>query len=175
MNLTIELSERGVRDGVVLIAAYHFLLSAASFLSMTAIFVYAILPAMSGASKGGVQSLYLPVLGAMVSLILTVAYLITGAGLIRVKNAARMAGIFLSLFGIVGGLFSVVGGVVGSFNTLPSDWLSIGLVGLVLVCVYSMLVFLDLVTLIFLLNAQVRAVFYGEEWYAQAVEVMETD
>lgn len=173
MNLTIELSERGVRDGVVLIAAYHFLLAVVSFLSMTAIFVYAIFPVLSGNSNSGIQSLYLPVLGLLVTLFLTIAYFITGIGLIRIKNAARMAGIFLALFGIVGGLFAVVGGVVGSLNALPNDWLSVGLLGLSLICVYSIIVFLDIITLVFLLNAQVRSVFYGEEWYAQALEVME--
>ncbi len=173
MNLTIELSERGVRDGVVLIAAYHFLLAVASFLSLTAIFVYSIFPVISGNSSNGIQFLYLPILGVVITLFLAIAYFVTGIGLIRIKNAARMAGIFLALFGIIGGIFAVLGGVIGSLNAIPNDWLTVGIIGLALICVYSILVFLDIITLVFLLNAQVRSVFYGEEWYAQALEVME--
>jgi hypothetical protein len=88
MNLTIELSERGVRDGVVLIAAYHFLLAVASFLSLTAIFVYSIFPVISGNSSNGIQFLYLPILGVVITLFLAIAYFVTGIGLIRIKNAA---------------------------------------------------------------------------------------
>jgi len=172
MNLTVELSERGVRDGVMLVAAYHFLLAIAGFLGAMAIFVYAILPIVGGNSNNAAQSLFLPFLGAVIGLILTIAYLFTGIGLIRFRNSARMVGIFLSLFGVVVGLFSVLGGIVSSFNQFPSDWLTIGMIGIIMSCAYTMLVFLDIVTLIFLLNGQVRAVFYGEEWLAEAVEQM---
>lgn len=173
MNLTVELSERGVRDGVVLVAAYHFLLAIAAFLGTLAIFVYAILPGLGGSSAGGVQGLFLPFLGAIAGMILALVYLTVGFGLMRLKNSARMVGIFLSLFGVVAGLFSVMGGIIGGFNRMPSDWLTVGMISLVLVCVYSILVFLDIITLIFLMNWQVRAVFYGEEWLAEAAESIE--
>jgi hypothetical protein len=169
MNLTIELSERGVRDGVVLVAAYHFLLAIATFLGSMAIFVYAILPAFNGSEASGAQNLFLPILGAIVGLFLAVAYVFTAIGLLRFRNTSRMAGIFLSLFGIVIGLFCVLGGIVGSFNQFSADWMTIGMVGIILSCGYTLLVFLDLITLIYLLNGQVRAVFYGEEWLADAV------
>lgn len=173
MNLTVELSERGVRDGVVLVAAYHFLLAIAAFLGTLAIFVYAILPGLGGDSANGVQGLFLPFLGVVVGLILTLAYLAVGLGLMRLKNSARMGGIFLSLFGIVAGIFSVLGGILSGFNQMSADWLTVGMISLVLVCVYSILVFMDLVTLVFLMNWQVRAVFYGEEWLAEAAESIE--
>jgi hypothetical protein len=172
MNMTIELSERGVRDGVTLIGAYHFLLAVASLLGTLAVFVYAILPGLSSGASGVAQSLFLPVLGVIIGFVLTVAYALTGIGLIQIRNSARMTAIFLSLFGIVVGLFSVMGGIVGSFNSMQPDWASVGMTGLILVCGYSILTFLDIITLVFLLNWRVRAVFYGEEWLAQASETM---
>jgi len=172
MNMTIELSERGVRDGVTLIGAYHFLLSAAALLGTLAVFVYAILPGLSSGASGAAQSLFLPILGVIIGFVLTVAYALTGIGLIQIRNSARMTAIFLSLFGIVVGLFSVMGGIVGSFNSLQPDWASVGMTGLILVCGYSILTFLDVITLVFLLNWRVRAVFYGEEWLAKASETM---
>lgn len=173
MNLSIQLSERGVRDGVVLIAAYHFLLSIASFLGCLAVFVYAIIPNLPSSSQGGVQTLFLPILGVLISFVLSAAYFITGIGLIQIKNVARMTGIFLALFGIVVGIFSVMGGIIGSFSNMSSDWLTILMIGLVLICTYSILVFLDVITLLFLLNWQVRSVFYGEEWLSQASQSLE--
>jgi hypothetical protein len=170
MNLSIELSERGVRDGVVLVAAYHFLLAVAALLGTIAIFVYTILPDWFGTNSGGIQFLFLPFLGTVIGIILAVAYAITGIGLVRLKNSARMAGIFLALFGIVAGLFGVMGGIASSFSSLPTNWLQIGIIGLIFICVYSILVFLDIITLIFLLNMQVRSVFYGQEWMATAKE-----
>lgn len=172
MNMTIELSERGVRDGVILIGAYHFLLAVAALLGTLAVFVYAILPGLSSNASGVAQSLFLPVLGVIIGFVLTVAYALTGIGLIQIRNSARMTSIFLSLFGIVVGLFSVMGGIVGSFNSIQPDWAFVGLTGLILVCGYSILTFLDVITLVFLLNWRVRAVFYGEEWLAQASESM---
>ena len=172
MNMTIELSERGVRDGVTLIGAYHFLLAVASLLGTLAVFVYAILPGLSSGASGVAQSLFLPVLGVIIGFVLTVAYALTGIGLIQIRNSARMTAIFLSLFGIVVGLFSVMGGIVGSFNSMQPDWASVGMTGLILVCGYSILTFLDVITLVFLLNWRVRAVFYGEEWLAKASETM---
>ena len=172
MNMTIELSERGVRDGVTLIGAYHFLLAVASLLGTLAVFVYAILPGLSSGASGVAQSLFLPVLGVIIGFVLTMAYALTGIGLIQIRNSARMTAIFLSLFGIVVGLFSVMGGIVGSFNSMQPDWASVGMTGLILVCGYSILTFLDIITLVFLLNWRVRAVFYGEEWLAQASETM---
>jgi hypothetical protein len=65
-----------------------------------------------------------------------------------------------------------MGGIVGSFNSMQPDWASVGMTGLILVCGYSILTFLDVMTLVFLLNWRVRAVFYGEEWLAQASETM---
>ena len=170
MNMSIELSERSVRDGVVLIGTYHFLLAVTALLGTLAVFVYAILPGLSSGTPGMAQLLFLPVLGVIIGFVLSVAYAITGIGLIQIRNSARMTAIFLSLFGIVVGLFIVMGGVVGSFNTLQPDWASVGLTGLLLVCGYSILTFLDIITLVFLLNWRVRAVFYGEEWLARASE-----
>ncbi|MEI7989830.1 MAG: hypothetical protein WCI88_12400 [Chloroflexota bacterium] len=170
MNLTIELSERGVRDGVSLIAAYHFLLAVASLLGTLAIIVYSIFPIWSGAANGSIQNLFLPFLGTVTGAMLTIAYLITGIGLLRFKNSARMWGIFLALFGVIAGLFSVIGGIASGFSMLPDNGLQLGMIGLSLICAYAILVLLDIIILVFLLNMQVRSVFYGQEWLLTATE-----
>lgn len=170
MNLTIELSERGVRDGVFLTGAYHFLLAMVALLGTLAVFVYAILPSLSNPSADNAQSLFLPITGTLVGVVLSLAYTGVGIGLIKMRNSARMTAIFLSLFGILIGVFSFLGGIVGAVNTTQPDWTAIGMISLMLVCVYSLIAFLDIVVLIFLLNWRVRSVFYGEEWLAEAVE-----
>ncbi len=91
MNLTIELSEKGVRNGVFLIGAYHFLLALVALLGTIGIFIFAILPSLSIPRSDNAQSLFLPITGILVGIVMTLAYTGVGIGLIKMRNSARMA------------------------------------------------------------------------------------
>lgn len=91
MNLTIELSEKGVRNGVFLIGVYHFLLALVALLGIIAIFVFAILPSLYIPRSDNAHSLFLPITGILVGIVMTLAYTGVGIGLIKMRYSARMA------------------------------------------------------------------------------------
>lgn len=153
------MSNRTLRDGIILVGAFHFLMAFLSLVGAVGIYFYGIATATA---QGG--SLFMPVLGLMVSLLLFFIYLIIGIGVIRHNNAARIGGIFMSLVGIMSGFISVIGALAAKVQDAATVSLaSTAMTGLIFICIYSILAFLDIFILIFLFNNQVRNFFYPEE------------
>jgi hypothetical protein len=155
-------SDKTVRDGVVLVASYHFLLAIISLVAALAIFIFSIVPSFSGTASS--SSIFMPVVGIVLGLFLTVFYGITGNGLIALKNSARMGAVFLALFGTIGGLFVLVGAGIPVVNTLLPDMAAVSGVIVGGLCGYALMTVLDLAVLTFLFNRRVRALFYGEPY-----------
>jgi len=153
-------SDKSVRDGVMLIASYHFLLAILSLVGALAIVIFSIVPAISGVSAG--QPLFLPVVGGIVGIFLTIFYGVTGSGLIALKNSARMGAVFLALFGTIGGLFILIGAGIPTVSNLLPDMAAVAGVIVGGLCGYALLTVLDLVVLAFMFNRRVRSLFYGE-------------
>ena len=153
--------ERAIHDQVSLASAYHILMAIAYFIGAAAIFVYAILPILSDGSTGLTQKLFLPVTGAILSLLLVGLYAVTGNGLLKMRNSARMGAVFLALLGIIGGLFGQAGTVaLGIVSLEPTLGTAIG-VGLGSIATYALTAGLDLIILLFLIKEPVRDVFYA--------------
>ena len=153
--------ERAIHDQVSLASAYHILMAIAYFIGAAAIFVYAILPILSDGSTGLTQKLFLPVTGAILSLLLVGLYAVTGNGLLKMRNSARMGAVFLALLGIIGGLFGQAGAVaLGIVSLDPTLGAAIG-VGLGSIATYALTAGLDLIILLFLIKEPVRDVFYA--------------
>lgn len=153
--------ERVIHDQVSLASAYHILMAIAYFIGAAAIFVYAILPILGDGSTGLTQKLFLPVTGAILSLLLVGLYAVTGNGLLKMRNSARMGAVFLALLGIIGGLFGQAGAVaLGIVSLDPTLGAAIG-VGLASIAAYALTAGLDLIILLFLIKEPVRDVFYA--------------
>jgi hypothetical protein len=155
-------SDKTVRDGVMLVASYHFLLAILSLVGSLAIIIFAIVPSFSAATAS--KSIFMPVVGVLVGIFLAIFYGITGSGLIGLKNTARMGAVFLALFGTIGGLFIIIGAGIPLVGSLLPDTASV--VGVIAggLCGYALLTVLDLVVLAFMFNNRVRALFYGEPY-----------
>ena len=153
--------ERAIHDQVSLASAYHILMAIAYFIGAAAIFVYAILPILGDGSTGLAQKLFLPVTGAILSLLLVGLYAVTGNGLLKMRNSARMGAVFLALLGIIGGLFGQAGAAaLGIVSLDPTLGAAIG-VGLGSIATYALTAGLDLIILLFLIKEPVRDVFYA--------------
>jgi hypothetical protein len=153
-------SDKTVRDGVILVASYHFLLAILSLVGSLAIVVFAVLPAINTPST--TNSTFLAIVGIVVGLFLAIFYAVTGSGLIQLKNSARMGAVFLALFGTVAGLFVLIGAGIPTINQLLPDMAAVAGVIVGGLCGYALLTVLDLAVLTFLFNRRVRALFYGE-------------
>ena len=153
--------ERVIHDQVSLVSAYHILMAIAYFIGAAAILVYAILPILSDGSTDLAQKLFLPVTGTFLSLLLVGLYAVTGNGLLKVRNSARMGAVFLALLGIIGGLFGQAGAVALGIGSLAPNWLAV--VGLVFgsIATYALTAGVDLIILLFLIKDPVREVFYA--------------
>lgn len=156
-------NDKTVWDGVILVASYHFLLALVSLLGAAAILVFAIIPNLSSTAANP-QSVFLPIIGSLVGLILCIWYGLIGSGLIQLKNSARMGAVFLALFGAVGGLFVLMGAGIPVINGLLPDIAAVTGIVVAGLCGYTLMTFFDIVVLIFLFSGRVRAVFYGEPW-----------
>ena len=168
------MSNRSVRDGVVLVGGFHFFMAVLCVVAVAAIFVYAVLPPIDENTAGITQALFLPVLGVVLGLIISGIYAAIGWGLMQLKNSARMAAIFLGALGIFGGFIGVLSSIASNIiGQAQPDWITIILVGLATICGYSLIGFMNIFILIFLFNSRVRAVFYGEEWVAATSESIE--
>jgi hypothetical protein len=153
-------SDKTVRDGVMLVASYHFLLAILSLVGSLAIVIFAVLPAISTPETS--NSIFMAVVGIVVGLFLAIFYGITGSGLIQLKNSARMGAVFLALFGTIAGLFVLIGAGIPTINKLLPDMAAVAGVIVGGLCGYALLTVLDLAVLTFLFNRRVRALFYGE-------------
>lgn len=153
--------ERVIHDQVSLAAAYHFLMAIAYLIGAAAIVVYAILPMLSDGSTGLAQKLFLPFTGTILSLLLVGLYAVTGSGLLRLKNSARMAAVFLALFGIIGGLFGQAGAVALGLGSLTPDLLAVVGLGLGSISTYALMASVEVVILRYLIKEPVREVFYA--------------
>jgi len=153
-------SDKSVRDGVMLIASYHFLLAILSLVGSLAIVIFSIVPAINGTIT--TDSIFLPVVGCIVGIFLAIFYGVTGSGLISLKNSARMGAVFLALFGTIGGLFILIGAGIPLVSNLLPDMAAVAGVIVGGLCGYALLTVLDLVVLAFMFNRRVRSLFYGE-------------
>jgi hypothetical protein len=153
-------SDKTVRDGVMLVASYHFLLAILSLVGALAIVIFAIMPGFTSTTTSG--SIFLPIVGVIVGIFLAIFYGITGSGLIALKNSARMGAVFLALFGTIGGLFILIGAGFPIVNNLLPDAAAVAGVVVGGLCGYFLLTVLDVAVLAFLFNRRVRALFYGE-------------
>jgi hypothetical protein len=153
-------SDKTVRDGVILVSSYHFLLAILSLVGSLAIVIFAVIPAVNTPSTA--NSIFLAIVGIVVGLFLAVFYAVTGSGLIKLKNSARMGAVFLALFGTIAGLFVLIGAGIPAINKLLPDMAAVAGVIVGGLCGYALLTVLDLAVLTFLFNRRVRALFYGE-------------
>lgn len=159
-------SDKTVWDGVILVASYHFLLALISLLGAAAIVVFAIIPNLTTTSDP--KSIFFPIIGVVVGVILCGWYGIIGSGLISLKNSARMGAVFLALFGGVGGLFILLGAGIPAVNGLLPDYAAITGVVIAGLCGYILMAVFDLIVLVFLFSRRVRSLFYGEPWNPEA-------
>ncbi|MFQ5923019.1 MAG: hypothetical protein ACE5M4_09255 [Anaerolineales bacterium] len=154
-------NERVIHDQVSLAAAYHFLMALAYMIGAAAILVYAVLPILSGGPTDLAQRLFLPITGVLLSLLLVSLYALTGVGLVRMSNSARMGAVFLALFGIVGGLFGQAGAVALGVSSLSPNWIAVLGLGLGTAATYALTASVELLILVFLVKEPVREVFYA--------------
>lgn len=166
----MKFSEKAVHDGVSLIASYHFLLALASIIGLTAVIVYAMLPPIGESAPDLPQKLFPPFTGFFLGFLLAALYALIGLGLLKINNKARMGAVFLALFGIVGGIFALIGSLAGGVNLIAPDWLKLGMLGMLVSCVYLLITIFDVIVLVFLLNEQVRTTFYNNTWGAEPEE-----
>jgi hypothetical protein len=157
---TMSQSDKTVRDGVILVSSYHFLLAILSLVGTLAIVIFAIAPGISNPTAS--NSIFLPIVGVVVGLFLTIFYGVTGSGLVQLKNSARMGAVFLALFGTIGGLFVLIGAGIPVVSKLLPDMASVAGVIVGGLCGYALLTVLDLAVLAFMFNKRVRSLFYGE-------------
>ena len=152
---------RMVQDGIMLASAYHFLMAVLFVIGAIAIIFYAMVPPLVEASTEPAQSLFLPVVGLLVCAALAIGYGYVGSGLTKLNNSARMAAVFLALFGMLGGVFGVAGVLATSINTVTApDLVRVGVIGLFVMGI-NFVSILDIFLLFFLFQQDVRALFYG--------------
>jgi hypothetical protein len=159
-------SDKTVRDGVILVASYHFLLAILSLVGSLAIVIFSIVPSF-GTTATSSNSIFLPIVGVIVGIFLTIFYGVTASGLSKFKNSSRMGAVFLALFGTIGGLFVLIGAGIPMVSKLLPDMASVAGVIVGGLCGYALLTVLDLVVLAFLFNKRVRALFYGEPYTSE--------
>jgi hypothetical protein len=153
--------ERIIHDQVSLASAYHILMAITYLIGAAAIVVYAILPILGGGSTGLAQKLFLPIVGTILSLLLVGLYAVTGNGLLKMRNSARMGAVFLALLGIIGGLFGQAGVVALGIGSLAPNLGAVIGIGLGSIATYALTAGVDLIILLFLIKEPVREVFYA--------------
>ena len=159
------MSNRTLRDGVILVGGFHFLMAIFSLVAVAAILVYSVLPLLETETASLAQDMFLPVVGMILGLIICGVYLIVGWGLVQLKNSARMIAIFLAALGIFGGFVGVIGSISSNVaGQAEPAWIMIILVSLATVCGYTLIGFMNIFLLIFLFTPKVRSAFYSEEW-----------
>jgi hypothetical protein len=170
----MDMKIRTIRDGIVLVAAFHYFLALLSLIGAAAIWIYLILPPVNAGAANLAQQIFFPAAGSIVGLVLTLVYVAVGTGLMRYSNPARITSIFLSILGLMSGFAGVVGSILIRLGgpTLP-NLVSVFLIAAVSICVYSLIAFMDFFVLIFLFNSQVRSAFYGEPWAVEADDSVE--
>lgn len=155
------MGERTLKDWMMLLGGFHFFMAIIALIAAAAIFIYAVLPPIDSGLPGLPQALFIPVLGVIISLIVSGVYIMVGFGIIQFRNIARMISIFMAAFGILGGFIAVMGAIasriIGAANP---DWISILIVSLAIIIFYCLISFMNIFLLIFLFLPQVRLVFY---------------
>jgi hypothetical protein len=170
------MSNRSVRDGIILVGGFHFFMAVLCLVGVAAAFVFAVLPPIQQNVVGLAQKLFLPVLAMILGLIIAGIYAFIGFGLIRLQNSARMMAIFMGALGVFGGFIGVMSSIAANIiGQGQPDWLSIILVGFATVCLYTFISFMNIFILIFLYNPRLRVVFYGEDWVANGKEAGNND
>lgn len=154
--------ERMVHDGIILAAAYHFLLALVFIIGAIAIIFYSFLPPILNPDAEIPHTLFFPIIGFVLSVTLAIGYGYVGTGLMKMKNTARMAAVFLALFGVLLGVFGVAGVLATSLNNMTTpDLVLIGAVA-VAAMLLNFISILDIFILFFLFQTNVRSLFYGE-------------
>ena len=157
------MTDRSLRDGIGLVSAFHFFLALASLVAAVAILVLGIMGPINSNDPQAGEKLLLPIIGLVLFLSLIVVYSMVGIGLLRYNNTARLTAIFLGILGLMSGFLSVAGTVVINLSgTVTPNWVSIIMTGLMVVCGYSILGILDIFVLVFLINRNVRELFYND-------------
>jgi hypothetical protein len=173
-----NMTSRSVRDGVFLVAGFHYFMAAIVLIGTAGILAYGLNPPIQAGAEGATPNLFLPITGSILGLILCITYLTVGAGLTRLKNNSRMTAIFLSGLGLMGGFIGVLVSIGASaFGNPNPNWMTVGLLGVGTICFYALFAMVDIFVLFFLFNKRVREVFYSEEWAANAADKddLETD
>jgi len=160
----MEMSARSVRDGVVLVSAYHYFLSFTSLIGVVALVIFGVLPVINSGDKNIAGMLFLPVVGIFLGLVLFGLLISVAVGIAQYRNSSRILAVFLSTMGLMSGFVVVMGSLVVTITggTIP-DWLALSMIGMIAVCLYALFAFMDLFILIFLFNARVRSAFYDSE------------
>lgn len=153
--------EREIHDLVSLASAYHVLMAIAYLIGAAAIVVYAMLPIIGSGSTNLAQRLFPPAVGTLLSLLLVVLYAVTGNGLLKLRNTARMGAVFLALLGIIGGLFAQAGVIAVGVGSLAPNWGAVTGLGLGSFATYALTAGVDYIILRYLIKDPVREVFYS--------------
>ncbi len=157
------MSNRTIKDWLVIVGGFHFFMAILSVIAAAAIFIYAVLPTIDAQPPEIAQKLFIPVVGTIISLIVCGVYVLVGFGLIQLRNLARMISIFLAAFGILGGFIAAIGSIASNIiGEVSPDWMSILTVSSATICFYAIISFMNIFLLIFLFIPQVRLAFYGE-------------
>jgi len=170
------MTSRSVRDGVFLVAGFHYFMAAIVLLGTAGILAYGLNPPIQTGVEGTTQNMFLPITGSIIGLILCITYITVGAGLSRLKNNSRMTAIFLSGLGLMGGFIGVLVSIGASAFGQPNpNWMTVGLLGVGTICFYALFAMVDIFVLFFLFNKRVREVFYAEEWAANLADQEELE
>ncbi|NPV86366.1 MAG: hypothetical protein HPY45_10210 [Anaerolineae bacterium] len=155
----MEMSDRSIRDGVLLISGYHYFLAVLALVGVAAVIIYGIVPQLGGEEVLG--AVFVPVLLVLLGLVLAGFYVSVGLGLPKYRNSSRLVAIFLSVIGILSGFVAVLGlMVIRITSTLVPNWIAVIMVGMIAICVYALIAFMDVFVLVFLFNGRVREAFY---------------
>ena len=155
------MSERTIRDWMILIGGFHFFMAILALVASAAVFIYAVLPPID-AGNAIAQDLFIPVVGVIVGLIVSGVYILVGFGVIQLRNLARMISIFLAAFAVLGGFIAVIGSIASNvIGAANPDYISVLVVSLATICFYTLVSFMNIFVLIFLFIPQVRLAFYG--------------
>lgn len=163
----MEMSDRSIRDGVLLISGYHYFLAVLALVGVVAVIVYGIVPQLGGEEVVG--AVFVPALLVLLGLVLAGFYVSVGLGLPRYRNSSRLVAIFLSVIGILSGFIAVLGlMVIRITSTLVPNWIAVIMVGMIAICVYALIAFMDVFVLVFLFNGRVREAFYKADVESKA-------
>ncbi|MBI9036350.1 MAG: hypothetical protein JEZ03_17960 [Bacteroidales bacterium] len=158
------MTKRSIRDGIIFIAGFHFLLAIIGVIGSASFFVYGILPHLGSGQPGLAQQIFLPILGVIAGIGISGYYIYLGIGLINLRNSARIGAIFFGAIGIISGFVGVLISVSSKFlGPVTPDFISVAFFGLAIVCGYSILSFMNIFAIVFMFNQNVRDIFYHED------------